>query len=318
MSISQLLLWERSRPKTLEDIVLPERIRNHFKDGEVTQNYIFHGNYGTGKTSLAQILIGKYSKDKPFLEINTSLYTSINVLREEVDKFCKIVPMLESSGSTKYVFLDEFDRASAEYQDGLKAFIEHYKNVRFILVTNHFNRITDGIKSRFAELNFNPQNADEIKSMKIGIYKRMRDIAEKEEIEVDKETLTGIVNKKYPDNREMFKQLEILKLGNVDDGMVKIDNKLKTELYKLIYDANIDYPTTYNFLMNSFGPERIDELFNILGRPFIEISISQKKDVDKLFECNNIISDYRDKLDTKTDPIVLGMTIIGKFKKLLN
>ena len=70
-----------------------------------------------------------------------------------------------------------------------------------------------------------------------------------------------------------------------------IDDKLKSELYTLIYDKNVDYPTTYNFLMKSFGPERIDELFNILGRSFIEISISKKRDIDKLFECNNIISD---------------------------
>ena len=84
MSIQNLLLWEKWRPKTLEDTILPERIKKHFENG-VTKNYIFYGNYGIGKTSLARILIGKYSKDKAFLEINSSLYTSIDVLRSEIE-----------------------------------------------------------------------------------------------------------------------------------------------------------------------------------------------------------------------------------------
>ena len=75
-----LLLWEKYRPKKIEDVILPPRIINQFENG-VTRNYIFHGHYGTGKTTLARILIGKYSKDKAFLEINSSLYTSIETLR---------------------------------------------------------------------------------------------------------------------------------------------------------------------------------------------------------------------------------------------
>jgi replication-associated recombination protein RarA len=77
MSVNKLLLWEKWRPKKIEDIILLPRIRNHFQYG-VNSNYIFYGNYGTGKTSLARILIGKYSKDKPYLELNSSLFTSID------------------------------------------------------------------------------------------------------------------------------------------------------------------------------------------------------------------------------------------------
>ena len=45
--------------------------------------------------------------------------------------------------------------------------------------------------------------------------------------------------------------------------------------------------------------------------------ISESKNIDKLFECNFIISDYSSKLETNTDPIVLGLTIIGKFRDKL-
>ena len=317
MSVNQLLFWERHRPKTLEEIVLPERIKKHFTDG-IKRNYIFHGQYGTGKTSLARILIGSYTKDKAFIEINSSLYTSIDLLREEVDKFCKMVPMFESDDPIKYVFLDEFERASKQFQDAFKAFIETYSNVRFILVTNHYNKIEDGLKSRFTSLNFNTQSPEEEKVMKIGIFKVLKDIAEKEKVEVDKKTLINIITKKFPDNRAMVEEIGLIKqLGSESEGNISIDNKTKQDLYDIIYN-DVSYEKIYSFLMTSFGPEKIDELFDILGRSFIDMSISEKKNVDKLFECNNIISDYRFRLDSKTDPIVLGMTVIGKFKKLLN
>jgi DNA polymerase III delta prime subunit len=195
MSINNLLLWEKWRPKTLEETILPLRIKNHFNNG-VTKNFIFYGNYGTGKTSLARILIGKYTKDKSFLEINSSLYTSIDVLRSEIEKFCKTVPMFESEDPIKYVFLDEFERVSPQYQDALKAFIEKYHhNVRFILTTNHFNKISDGIKSRFTSINFDCLNTEEEKFVKTGTYKRIMEISEQENIPITKEVL---VNEECP------------------------------------------------------------------------------------------------------------------------
>ncbi len=102
-TINSLLLWEKWRPKNMEDVILLPRIRKHFENG-VNQNYIFYGNYGTGKTSLARILIGKYSKDKPYLEINSSLYTSIDVLRTEIEDFCKFTPMMATDSDYKYIF----------------------------------------------------------------------------------------------------------------------------------------------------------------------------------------------------------------------
>ena len=43
MSVNNLLLWEKWRPKNLDDLILLPRIQNHFKDG-VNQNFIFYGH----------------------------------------------------------------------------------------------------------------------------------------------------------------------------------------------------------------------------------------------------------------------------------
>ena len=104
----------------MEDVILLPRIRKHFELG-INQNFIFYGHFGTGKTSLARILVGKYTKDKPYLELNSSLYTSIDVLRSEIEDFCKFTPMMETDSDIKYIFLDEFERVSAQFQDAFKA-----------------------------------------------------------------------------------------------------------------------------------------------------------------------------------------------------
>jgi DNA polymerase III delta prime subunit len=320
MSVNKLLLWEKWRPKTMEDLVMLPRIRKQFENG-ISQNYIFHGSYGTGKTTLARILIGRYTKDRPYLEINSSLYTSIDVLRTEIEDFCKFSSMMETESDIKYVFLDEFERVSNQFQDAFKAFIERYnKNVRFIITTNHLNRVSDGIKSRIAKIDFDFQTPEEEKYLKVEIYKRINKIIlPAEGNEIPKDDLVSIITKKFPDFRSVMVEVQnYLETGSLICGSSNVTVKIKEDLYHMIYDNSYDYEKIYHFLMTRFGPEKIDLLFNLLGRSFITWSIDNKKNVDKLFQCNNIISDYNSKLETNTDPIVLAMTVIGKFRGILN
>jgi DNA polymerase III delta prime subunit len=320
MSLINLILWEKYRPKTLEDIILLPRIRQHFENG-ITKNYIFSGHYGTGKTSLARILIGKYTKDKAFLEINSSLYTSIETLRSDVEKFCKTQPILETDDPIKYIFLDEFERVSSQYQDALKAFIEQYhKNVRFILTTNHLNKISDGIKSRFTIIDFDCKDHTEEKFLKQEIYKRITNqISKEEKFDISKDDLVTLINKKFPDFRGMFVELQNLKdTGNLSLETSNISNKLKLDLYSFLYDESADFEKIYHFLMSNFGQDKIDILFKLLGKNFIDWSISEKREnIDKLFDLTYIISENTSKLETNTDPIILGMTVLGKFRKIL-
>lgn len=320
MSVNKLLLWEKWRPKNIEDLVMLPRIRKHFENG-VSQNYIFHGSYGTGKTTLARILIGRYTKDKPYLEINSSLYTSIDVLRTEIEDFCKFSSMMETNSDIKYVFLDEFERVSSQFQDAFKAFIERYnKNVRFIITTNHLNKVSDGIKSRIAKINFDFQSPEEEKYLKVELYKRINKvILPAENRLIPKNELVSIITKKFPDFRSVIVEVQnYLETGQAVCETTNGTNKIKDELYQIIYNHGVDYEEIYHFLMTRFGPEKIDLFFTLLGRPFIIWSIDNKKNIDKLFFCNNIISDYNSKLETNTDPIVLAMTVIGKFRGILN
>ena len=83
---------------------------------------------------MARILIGTYSKDKAFLELNSSYFTSIEVLRNEVDNFCRTVPMFETTDDIKYVFLE----------DQPPSFKQQIKSVPTILVLDK-NKKTRGL-----------------------------------------------------------------------------------------------------------------------------------------------------------------------------
>jgi DNA polymerase III delta prime subunit len=319
MSVNKLLLWEKWRPKTIDDIILLPRIRKELENG-VNQHYIFHGHYGTGKTSLARILIGRYSKETPYLELNCSMDTSIDVLRTEIDNFCKFTPMMETNSDIKYVFLDEFERVSGNFQDAFKAFIERYnKNVRFIITTNHINKISDGLKSRIKQIGFDCQNIEEERFLKQEIYKKIiNEVLPKEEAEIPKEDLINIITKKFPDFRSVLVEVQsYLETGSISDGTGNVSAKVKLELYNTLYE-DLDFEKTYHFLMSNFGAEKIDVMIRLLGKPFIDWCITEKREsVNKLFETAYIIADYSSKLEGATDPLILGITIIGKFRDIL-
>jgi hypothetical protein len=70
--------------------------------------------------------------------------------------------------------------------------------------------------------------------------------------------------------------------------------------------------------MSNFGAEKIDVMIKLLGKPFIDWCIIDKKEsVNKLFETAYVIADYSSRLETATDPLILGITIIGKFRDIL-
>ncbi len=319
MSITNLLLWEKWRPRKMDDIILLPRIQKELENG-ITQHYIFHGHYGTGKTSLARLLIGRYTKKTPFLELNCSIDTSIEVLRNQIDDFCKFNPMFETDSDIKYVFLDEFERVSGNFQDAFKAFLEKYKKVRFIITTNHIGKISDGLKSRIKCINFDCGSLEEEKFLKQEIYKKITNvILPAEEVEIPKADIISIINKKFPDFRSTLVEVQsYIETGSLDQTSSNVSNKIKLELYNSLYNE-MSNEECYHFLMNTFGPDRIHILIQLLGRPFVDWVISEKRDnIRDLFKLSYIISDYSYKLETSTDPIILGMTILGKFREIVN
>lgn len=316
--IANLILWEKYRPTTLDDMVLPPMIKKLFPDRTVNGNYIFYGSYGTGKTTLARILIGKYSDDRAFLEINSSLYTSIDMLRGEIERFCRTVPMMVSDNDVKYVFLDEFERVSPQYQDAFKAFVEQYHDkVRFILTTNHISRVSEGILSRFKTVCFDP-TPEELPELKKQLVEKLHTgVITKESIDISEDTLRSIINRKYPDVRAMMVEIQSIKITGMDTMTIgNVNEDLKIELYRTLFRKNMTYLEIYDFLMVNFGPDNMGSVIDLLGRPFVLFLRAQNKYTEMLFEANGIVTKYRPLLESRIDPIILGMTVIGEMRNL--
>lgn len=323
--MKQLLLSEKYRPKKINEMVLLPRIQKIFENG-LNENVILYGHFGTGKTSLARILIGRYTKDTPKLELNSSFYTSIDVLRSKIDDFCSKVYMgLDMSvdikvDSMKYVFLDEFERTSQQYQDALKAYIEEYsaKNVRFILVTNHINKVSKGIISRFSTVNFDCQDAIEEKTLKTLFFKRINDIiAPNEGFGISKEDLAKIINKNFPDFRQTLIALDHFRRNGEISASSNIDFKKRDELFRIALGEKKSFDEIYHFIMDNFGAEKVDEMISLLGRPFVDYVIANNPQfTDKLFKACNVVTDHTRLLETNTDPIVLGITVLSRIREV--
>lgn len=322
--MKNLLLSEKYRPKKLEECILLPRIKKIFQDNP-NNNYLFWGNWGVGKTTLARILIGVYEKNAPYLEINSSYHTSIDTLRTKIDDFCSKVYITFDDDyqeeKTKWVFLDEFERTSVQYQDALKAYIEDYskKGVRFIFTTNNIHKVSPGIKSRLIEINFDPQTRDEEMYLKKEIYKKIKEnICVWESFDIQKNELVKIINQKFPDFRKILIELDRWRLSGESSVSDNKEIKSKSELYELIHNHNKNYEDIYYFILNNFGNDNMDELFRLLGRPFIEFSLENKgANIDKMFVVNSIICEHIPLLDTMADPIIVGMSAIGKIRKLI-
>lgn len=312
------LLWSKYQPSNLEDIILLPRVREAIEDG-VTNHLVLHGHYGTGKTSLANILVG----DKPTLKRNTSLHTSIEILRNDISDHINKMSMFDSSDGMKYIYLEEFEQASSQYQDGLKAFMDDYRDkVRFIFTTNHIHKVSDGIISRGKKLDFTPRDNDEVLYLKKQYAIRLMEISKKESISIEKEDIMRIVTHNFPDMRQMVNVLQHVKeTGKIDYSDKVYNFTLQKEMFDIIISKK-DMGVVQNFILNNFGDDKVHEMLLLCGRPLIEFLVNSDRSIlstERLGDIVSVVTEYTNYLNNFKggDPIILGMSCIHKIQKIL-
>ena len=207
------LLVEKYRPTVLQDYVGNEQVKDtiqKYLDQNDIQNFIFYGPAGTGKTTLAKLIVKNLDCD--YLYINASDENGIDTIRDKVKGFASSA----SWNGIKVVILDEADFITINGQAALRNVIETFsRSTRFILTCNFVERIIDPIQSRCQVLKIVPPS-------KSVIAKHLADIMGKESISHDVKEVATIVNKNYPDVRKM---LNTIQLSN-QDGKLKIDESV--------------------------------------------------------------------------------------------
>ena len=235
-------LWvEKYRPKTIEECILPDRIKTLFQqislEGRIP-NMILSGGPGMGKTTVAKALCNEVGCD--FLMINGSEESGIDVLRTKIRGYASTVSF---DGKRKVVILDEADYLNPQStQPALRSFIEEFeKHCSFIMTCNYINRIIEPLHSRCQTIDFKI-NKEEKLNVGSNFGKRLYTILDQEKVDYDKKVVAEVLMKHFPDYRRVLNELQkYSKYGNIDSGILSQVSELDlSELMKYMKDKKFN------------------------------------------------------------------------------
>lgn len=256
-------LWtEKYRPKNINDYVFRDenqklQVASWISNGALP-HLLFSGAPGTGKTTLAKVLLNELDVDSmDILEINASNENNVDTIRNKITNFSSTMPF----GDMKYVLLDEADYITPNGQAALRGVMEMYaSSCRFILTCNYPQRVIPALHSRCQGFHIEKLDITEFTA-------RIATIAVTEGVDVDLDTLDTYVQATYPDLRKCINLVQ----QNVLDGVLQkpqVGDKGASDwmLSAIELFKGGAYKDARELIVTQARPEEYDEVYRFMYR----------------------------------------------------
>ena len=280
--MEHLLFSEKYRPKTVEECILPTRLKQPFQEyvkQKQIPNLLLSGGAGVGKTTVAKAMCNEIGCD--FMVINGSDESGIDIFRNKIKNYAS---SMSFSGGRKVIILDEADYLNPNStQPALRNAIEEFAvNCSFIFTCNYKTRIIEPLHSRCAVVDFSLKS-NEKASMASAFFKRIQMILKSEDIAYEDAVIAELVKKHFPDFRRILNELQrYSQFGKIDTGILaQIGNVQISEIVGYIkdkdfgkirkwvasndMDANTMFRQIYDSLYDVMKPQSIPRAVLILA-----------------------------------------------------
>jgi DNA polymerase III delta prime subunit len=297
------LFVEKYRSKVLDEYIGNEQLKqivSQYINNNDIQNLLLYGTPGTGKTTLAKLIVNNINCD--FLYINASDERGIDTIRDKVQGFASSA----SFKPLKIIILDEADFLTIQAQASLRNIIETYsRTTRFILTCNYLERIIDPLQSRCQVLKITPPSKKEV-------AQHVANVLDQEDINYENFNIAFIVNKHYPDIRKILNTCQV----NTIDGELVIDTSILTSSnYKDAILKELKAPSKNSFknIRQTLADSNLDDFEEIYRFLYDNLDEYGKDDVNKaliIIEIENYMYHANFRIDKEISVCALIASIL--------
>ena len=300
-------LWvEKYRPNTLENYIGNEHLKSkveHYISSSDLPHLLLYGKAGTGKTTLAKLLIKNIECD--YLYINASDENNVETVRTKVKNFASTIGFKDM----KVIILDECDYVTPNAQAALRNLMETFsKHCRFILTCNYVERIIDPIQSRCQSFQIIPPDRKQV-AVHLG------NILTKEGVTSEIEDIVTIVNGGYPDIRRVINASQRQVVNGklvIDEGMA-IQNDYKNQVLDILKTQ--DKKNSFKNIRQLLADSKVTDFSDLFRLLFDTVDDWGRGHVA---ECILILAQYQQSdavvVDKEINIMAMFIEIIGKIK----